>query len=306
MGVIVAVRNLRKRYGRIEALRGVSFEVEEGTIFGLLGPNGAGKTTTVECLLGLRDADEGSVELCGLNARTHPVAVRQRMGAALQTTALQDKVTPREALALFGSFYEKSHSPESLLARFALEDKADAPFDSLSGGQRQRLALALAFVNQPQVVILDEPTTGLDPEARHELQAEILRMKQDGHTVLLTTHQLEEAERLCDVVAIIDRGEVIACDTPQRLIATRADAHTVIIDATHPLAASDWLHLPDASPVAVDGTRARFQTRRPEAAVTAALALLARTGNPLSHLQVTRGSLEDVFLQLTRNEAPAR
>jgi ABC-2 type transport system ATP-binding protein len=306
MGAIVAVRNLRKRYGRIQALRGVSFDVEEGTIFGLLGPNGAGKTTTVECLLGLRDADEGSVELCGLDARTQPAAVRQRLGAALQTTALQDKVTPREALALFGSFYEKHRSPDSLLTRFALQEKADAPFDSLSGGQRQRLALALAFVNQPQVVILDEPTTGLDPEARHELQGEILRMKEDGHTVLLTTHQLEEAERLCDVVAIIDHGAVIACDTPRRLIAGRGAAHTVTIDAAQPLAPSDWLNLPDALEAVVEGTRVRFQTRSPEATVTAALALLARTHNPLAHLQVTRGSLEDVFLQLTRNEAQAQ
>lgn len=301
MAAIVAVRNLRKRYGRVEALRGVSFEVEAGTIFGLLGPNGAGKTTTVECLLGLREPDSGEVDVCGLDARRHSAAVKQRLGAALQTTALQDKITPREALALFGSFYADRHTPDALLTRFALQEKADAAFDSLSGGQRQRLALALAFVNRPEVVVLDEPTTGLDPEARHALQADILQMKRDGHTVLLTTHQLDEAERLCDTVAIVDRGEVIAAGPPSRLIAGHGESHTVALEAIHPLSRQDWQALPAVLEADIDGSRARLRTSRPEETVAAALALLARTGNALGQLHVTRGTLEDVFLRLTRN-----
>ncbi len=303
MAAIVAVRNLRKRYGALEALRGVSFEVAEGSIFGLLGPNGAGKTTTVECLLGLREADEGSVEVCGLDSRRHSAAVKQRLGAALQTTALQDKITPREALALFGSFYAVRHTPAELLSRFALQEKADASFDSLSGGQRQRLALALAFVNRPQVVVLDEPTTGLDPEARHALQADILQMKRDGHTVLLTTHQLDEAERLCDTVAIVDRGEVIACGPPAELIAGQGDAHTISLEALHPLSPAEWEALPGTLETSVDGRRLRVRSSRPEETVAGALALLARTGNALGQLHVTRGSLEEVFLRLTRNDA---
>ncbi len=303
MGVIVAVRNLRKRYGSVEAVRGVSFDVEEGSIMGLLGPNGAGKTTVVECLLGLREPDEGAMEICGLDARRHPSAVKEQIGAALQTTALQDKITPREALGLFGSFYAQRATPASLLKRFALESKADAAFDTLSGGQRQRLALALAFVNHPKVVVLDEPTTGLDPEARRELQAEILQMRQDGHTVLLTTHQLDEAERLCDTVAIIDRGIVIASGSPRTLIAGMTDVQTVMLETAVPLAADLALRLPDISNAVIAGTRLRFQTPRVEPALTALFALLAEQQNALVELHVNKGSLEDVFLRLTRDES---
>jgi len=306
MGVIVAVRNLRKRYGSVEAVRGVSFEVEEGSIMGLLGPNGAGKTTVVECLLGLREADEGDMEICGLNARNHPTAVKEQIGAALQTTALQDKVTPREALTLFGSFYADRATPASLLKRFALETKADAAFDTLSGGQRQRLALALAFVNHPKVVVLDEPTTGLDPEARRELQSEILQMKQEGHTVLLTTHQLDEAERLCDTVAIIDRGVVIASGSPRTLIAGLADVQTVTLETTLPPDADLAMRLPGVSNVVIEGNRLRFQTPQVEPPLRALLELLAEQRNALIELHVTKGSLEDVFLRLTRNESGAK
>src|SRR6187455_2840277 len=183
----LSVSGLRKRYGELQAVADVSFEVRTGEIFGLLGPNGAGKTTTLECIIGLREPDAGDIRVCGINARTHPRDVKQRIGAALQATALQDKITPREALTLFGSFYAKHEDSAALLERFSLSEKADLPFDSLSGGQRQRLALALAFVNKPELVFLDEPTAGLDPQSRRELHDEILTMKADGHTVLLTT-----------------------------------------------------------------------------------------------------------------------
>ena len=217
------VRDLHKSYGGIAAVRGVNFSVSAGEIFGLLGPNGAGKTTTVECLTGLRAPDAGVVEICGLDARQNSAAAKEKLGVALQSTALQDKITPREALRLFTTFYARGHTiaPDALLARFGLTDKADARYDTLSGGQRQKLALALAFVNQPEVVLLDEPTVGLDVRARRELHAEIERMRRDGHAVLLTTHALDEAEKLCDRVAIIHRGEIVAAGSPRTLAAER-------------------------------------------------------------------------------------
>src|SRR4051812_8750418 len=171
----VNIQGLRKRYGDFEAVRGVSFEVAEGEILGLLGPNGAGKTSTLECVIGLRRPDGGSVHICGMDALAEPERVKQRIGAQLQATALQDKITPREAIGLFGAFYEKPAGVEELIERFALGEKADSPFDSLSGGQKQRLALALAVVNEPQVLFLDEPTSGLDPQSRRELHAVIQR-----------------------------------------------------------------------------------------------------------------------------------
>jgi ABC-2 type transport system ATP-binding protein len=199
-------------------VRGVGFTIEPGEIFGLLGPNGAGKTTTVECLIGLREPDSGHIEVCGFDARRYPQEVKQRIGVALQSTSLQDKVTPREALRLFRSFYRAGADPEALLERFDLRAKADAPVDSLSGGQRQRLALALAFVNRPELVFLDEPTTGLDPQAKRNLWDLVLELNKSGMTIVLTTHNMEEAEFLCDRLAIMDHGKVIAEGTPQELI----------------------------------------------------------------------------------------
>ena len=227
MSATVLVHDLHKRYGAVDAARGVSFEIREGEIFGLLGPNGAGKTTTIECVIGLVEPDEGHIEVCGIDARRHPREVRERVGAALQTTALQDRITPREALRLFGAFYRRPVAAEVLLERFALTEKSDVAVDTLSGGQKQRLALALAFVNSPELVFLDEPTAGLDPASRRELHAEILRMKEDGHTVLLTTHYLDEAELLCDRIAIINRGRIVATGSPRDLIAASSRTQTI-------------------------------------------------------------------------------
>src|SRR6188768_2560752 len=221
----VIVRDLKKRYDGIEAARGVSFEIQDG----------AGKTTTLECVIGLREPDAGSIEVCGIDARRHPREVKQKIGAALQTTSLQDQITPREALTLFGSFYSQRLPAGQLLDRFGLADKADAYFDTLSGGQRQRLALALAFVNRPELVFLDEPTTGLDAQSRRELHHDIQRMKTDGHTVLLTTHHLEEAELLCDRIAIIAEGRIIATGRPRDLIAGSSALQTVTLTTTGPL-----------------------------------------------------------------------
>jgi ABC-2 type transport system ATP-binding protein len=223
----IVVRELRKSYGPVTALAGVSFDVSEGEVFGLLGPNGAGKTTTLECLVGLRVPDAGDIAIGGVDARRRLRAVQQRIGVMLQTTALQDKITPREALSVLGSFYSRRENVNPLLERFSLIDHADTRFERLSGGYRQRLALALAFVNQPDTVFLDEPTAGLDPQSRRELRELIAGMRRDGRSVLLTTHDVDEAERLCDRVAIIDDGAIVAVDRPAALIASLPSVRTL-------------------------------------------------------------------------------
>jgi ABC-2 type transport system ATP-binding protein len=277
----------------------VSFDVHEGEIFGLLGPNGAGKTTTVECLLGLREPDSGEIAICGIDARKHPQQVKERIGASLQTTSLQDRITPREALALYGAFYAKPASPDGLLQRFSLADKADVPFDTLSGGQRQRLALALAFVNSPDVVFLDEPTSGLDPHARRELHAEIAAMKRDGHTVLLTTHYLDEAETLCDRVAIIDHGRIIATGTPHALMA-RSSATEHIVVHTTPAPDMAWLReLPAVDQVTPTAEGAELHSTNATRTVAALMQLVESRGLALAELHVQKATLEDVFIELT-------
>lgn len=296
----VVVRDLTKSYGSTTAVRGVSFTIGTGEIFGLLGPNGAGKTSTLECLIGLREPDGGEVSVAGLDARRSARKVKQKIGVALQSTALQDKITPREALRLFGSFYPLRAEPAELLARFALTDKADAAFDTLSGGQRQRLALALAFVNRPELVVLDEPTTGLDPQARRELHDEILRMKRDGTTVLLTTHDLAEAEQLCDRIAIMDRGRIVATGTPAELGA-RADRHPVVsLVTSRALDAAALATLAGVTEVRCEGVSASFRCADPTRTLAALLPLLAAHGAEIVELHVRATSLEEMFLELTR------
>jgi len=298
----VRVTGLRKRYGAIEALRGVDFTLQAGEIFGLLGPNGAGKTSTLECVLGLREPDAGTVEICGLDALRFPREVKRKIGVALQSTALQDKITPREALNLFGAFYPEPEPTLRLLERFDLVAKADAAFETLSGGQRQRLALALAFVHRPEVVILDEPSTGLDPQARHELHAEIRRMKRDGYTVLLSTHQLDEAAALCDRVAIIDQGRIVATGTPHELVATAASGQAVRFTASPPIDPEALNRIPGLRALRCEGLSVYFETDEAAPVVTALMVLLAAQGATLWELEVKRSSLEDVFLKLTRPE----
>ena len=298
----VVVRELRKQYDGTRAVDGVSFEIAQGEIFGLLGPNGAGKTTTVECVIGLREPDSGVVEVCGIDARRQPREVKQKIGATLQSTALQDKITPREALALYGGFYASRSAPQALLDRFALSEKADAPFDSLSGGQKQRLALALAFVNNPEVVFLDEPTTGLDPHARRELHGDIARMKQDGHTVLLTTHYLDEAEQLCDRIAIVDRGRVIASGAPRELMARSTAMPTVSFVTDQPVARATLEASSDLEGLQGDGSSWRFQSAHVNRAIGGLMKVLEHSQIEVSELHVQKASLEDVFIELTANK----
>lgn len=295
----VLVRDLHKRYGHVAAAAGVSFDIEDGEIFGLIGPNGAGKTTAVECILGLRTADSGTIHVCGIDVRTHPLEAREKIGAALQAVALQDKITPREALALFGAFYRIRSAPDALLDRFGLVSKADAAFDTLSGGQKQRLALALAFVNRPELVFLDEPTAGLDPDIRRDLRGEILRMKRDGHTVLLTTHDIEEAEALCDRIAIIDRGKVIATGTPRELVARSQTRPIVIVTTNTPVDANALVLVGFADNITCTGHEIRFRTTRVGRAVAELSGTLDAMDVDLLDVHVEHASLEDVLLELT-------
>ena len=298
----VVVRELRKRYGQVTAVKDVSFEVEAGEIFGILGPNGAGKTTTLECLLGLREPDEGAIHVLGIDARENPQEMKRRVGAALQTTALQDKLTPREALRFFAACYRSPTDPDTLLERFGLKGKANARFDTLSGGQRQRLALALAFVNAPELLVLDEPTAGLDPTFRREIRTLIADMKRDGKTVLLSTHQLDEAQELCDRVAILDRGRVVAMGRPRDLVTNRAGDKTVSLTTSSPLDAEFFAGVPGVRDVSCEGDVARFTTSGATGSLGAIMTLLDQRGIEVVALTVRSGTLEELFLEQTTAE----
>ena len=220
MAPIVSVRDLRKSYGQIKAVDGVSFDVEEREVFGLLGPNGAGKTTTVEILEGLRSADDGTAMVAGVDVRKDPNGVKERIGVQLQESAFPENFLAREIVDLFALFYGKRVDAMALLRSVGLEDKAKQKQEKLSGGQRQRLSIAVALVNEPRVLFLDEPTTGLDPQARRNLWELVRAIRARGTTVFLTTHYLDEAEALCDRVAIMDGGHIVALDSPPALIAS--------------------------------------------------------------------------------------
>lgn len=299
MSAAVEVTDLVKRYGAVEAVRGVSLTVAAGEIVAVLGPNGAGKTSTLECVIGLREADGGSISVCGIDARADPSAMRERIGVQLQATALPEQIRVREALKLFASFYRHSVTPQSLLDRFSLGDKADATFASLSGGQKQRLGLALAVINEPEVLFLDEPTAGMDPQARRELHAVIRAMKAAGRSVLITTHYIEEAEELCDRVAVIDHGKVIACDTPAALVARSASVTRIVCTTDQPLDRTALAALENATAVEVDGLVARISSSAINRTVIALVHHLEAAGATLVDLQIRKPSLEDVFIELT-------
>ena len=295
----VLVQDLRKSYGTVRAVDGLSFEVQPGEVFGLLGPNGAGKTTTVEILVGLRDADGGRAQVCGLDPAARSRDVKQRIGVALQSTALPDKLRVREALVLFAGFYARSADVDELLTTVSLGEKAGHSFDSLSGGQKQRLAVALALVNDPEVVILDEPTAGLDPQARRDLHEVIGRLRQRGRTVILTTHYIEEAERLCDRVAIIDHGRLIALDAPRRIVAQSHSAARIEFRTAAPLDPTALRQVPFADSVAVEGDAYVLRTGNVARAAVALIKWLEAGGHELLDLYIARPTLEDVFIERT-------
>jgi ABC-2 type transport system ATP-binding protein len=299
MPAAVQVEGLVKNYGAVQAVRGVSLTVAAGEIVGLLGPNGAGKTSTLECIIGLRAADAGTIQVCGIDVRRDASAMRERVGVQLQATALPEQLRVREALRLFASFYRRSLDPEALLERFDLTGKADAPFASLSGGQQQRLGLALAVINQPEVLFLDEPTAGMDPQARRGLHAVIRGMKAEGRSVLITTHYIEEAEELCDRVAVVDHGRVIACDTPAALVARSASATTIVCTTDRPLQREAMTALAGAITAEVDGATTRLTSAAVNRTVIALVHHLDQCGATLVDLQIRKPSLEDVFIELT-------
>ncbi|MGH6913092.1 MAG: ABC transporter ATP-binding protein [Geminicoccales bacterium] len=217
-GPIISARDLRKTYGSLTAVDGVSFDVSEGEVFGILGPNGAGKTTTLEMIEGMRPIDDGSAVIDGIDVAHHPREVKRRIGIQLQASAFFDELTLVELLHLFAQLYEHDGDPQQLLALVDLTEKASSQVRTLSGGQKQRFSIASALVNDPRVLFMDEPTTGLDPQARRHLWGLVRRIREDGRTVVLTTHYMEEAEELCDRVAIMDAGRIVALDTPQALV----------------------------------------------------------------------------------------
>ncbi len=293
------VRDLAKSYGRVEALGGIGFDVGPGEIFGLLGPNGAGKTTALECILGLRRPDRGQVAIAGVDARADPLRARQLTGALVQPASLQDSVTPARAIRLFGSFYEHPADSAELLGQFGLEAKAHAPFSTLSAGQRQRLFLALAFVNRPAVVVLDEPTTGLDPLARRELHALMSWMRGRGGSVLLSTHDLAEAATLCDRVAILDRGRILEVASPRSLADRAAGPRAIEVRTEVPTDAAMLRALPGVTGCTAWEDGWRLSTDDVNPTLAALVEAVSTNGNRLVELRVVGASLEDVFLAIT-------
>ena len=298
---------LVKRYGDVLAVAGLDLAVTEGECFGLLGPNGAGKTTTIEILEGLTPPDAGDVEILGLRwtggAETR--ALRERLGIQLQDTQLADKLTVEETVRLFRSFYQSSHTVDEVLALVELEEKRGAWVGKLSGGQKQRLAVACALVSRPELLFLDEPTTGLDPQSRRQLWDVIGRFRGAGGTILLTTHYMEEAERLCDRVAIMDHGKIIALDTPRALIALLGAEHVVefaLADGAIPTV-EELAALPGVRAVRPAPDRTALTVAEVHRAVPALLVLLERRGAALSLLATHHATLEDVFVTLTRRLA---
>ncbi len=290
-----------KRYGDVVAVAGLDLAVASGECFGLLGPNGAGKTTTIEILEGLTVPDGGEVEVLGQPWRDGAAgrALRERLGIQLQETQLADKLTVGETVQLFRSFYRRSHTVDEVLALVELEEKRGARVSSLSGGQKQRLAVACALVSRPDLLFLDEPTTGLDPQSRRQMWAIISRFREAGGSVLLTTHYMEEAERLCDRVAIMDHGKVIALGTPNQLMASLGADHVVEFALAGGVAPAGLDALPGVKRVRLGPDRIALTVAEVHRAVPALLGLLERQGAELSMLTTHHATLEDVFVSLT-------
>jgi ABC-2 type transport system ATP-binding protein len=298
---VIEASKLVKRYEKLVAVDDVSFSVHRGEIFGLLGPNGAGKSTTLEMLEGLRDIDSGTAVVLGTDVTTNAVAVKRRIGVQLQATALPSFTTVAESIDLFRAFYDHTRDTADLLEEFDLVPQAKQLTTKLSGGQQQRLSIALAMVNDPDVVFLDEPTTGLDPQARISLWDFIERFRARGKTVMLTTHYMEEAERLCDRVAVMDLGRIVALDTPDRLVELHASGTTITF--TSPTTDTVKLRaLTGVESAEVSGGFARLVTRSPEVVLAQLLHPDGDHPNGISNLRMERGTLEDVFIALTGRE----
>ena len=301
----IECRQLVKRYdGKppVEAVRGLDLVVHEGECFGLLGPNGAGKTTTLEILEGLLDATSGDVQVLGYRWGSHDSQIRERIGISLQETRLSDKLSVRETITMFRSFYASGIEPDEAIRRVSLEDKSSAWVVKLSGGQRQRLAVACAIVGDPQLLFLDEPTTGLDPASRRQLWEVIHGFRKTGRTVMLTTHYMDEAERLCDRVAVVDQGKVIALGTPRELIAQLGGENVIEFTLAEGSPAADETELgrlPAVRSVAREAAAWHLAVEHPHVALPALVAHLQAGGRTLVNLTTRHATLEDVFVSLT-------
>jgi ABC-2 type transport system ATP-binding protein len=296
----IRVQGLKKSYGENQAVKGIDFEIQTGEVFGLLGPNGAGKTTTVEILEGLRSRTAGEVAVLGFDPDRQRQKLKDRIGVCLQATNLPEKVRVREAMQVFAAFYTRHVDLNKLLHRLQLEEKRDAFYGTLSGGQKQRLALALALINDPQLVFLDEPTTGLDPQVRAEIHSLLEELKGEQRTILMTTHYIEEAERLCDRVAIVDEGRIIALDTPARLKQQSRHASTIVVtcSAAFPANRPAWN---EATQSELDGNDRRLtvHSHRPAATLVDLVKWIDQQGLELTDVSLRQPSLEDVFIELT-------
>jgi ABC-2 type transport system ATP-binding protein len=298
---VIFVQQLQKSYDKVEAVKGIDFQVSPGEVFGLLGPNGAGKTSTIEILEGLRPRTGGEALVLGFDPDRQKQQLKDRIGVCLQATNLPAKIRVQEALELFGSFYTRSVSAEQLLKRLQLWEKRAAYYETLSGGQKQRLALALALVNDPQLLFLDEPTTGLDPQIRLEIHKLIEEMKAEKRTVVLTTHYIEEAERLCDRVAIIDAGKIVAIGTPRELQQQSRTQSRIDIVCGQDLQESALPQWPDAieSRLAEDKRSLTVYSSRPARTLFEIMKWLDQQAIPLEDVHLKRPTLEDVFVELT-------
>jgi len=311
VGSPIECANLRKTYdGKVEAVRGLSLRIESGECFGLLGPNGAGKTTTIEILEGLLQPTSGEVRIFGHTWDDNPRQLREWIGISLQETRLSEKLSVRETIELFASFYAEPRPAAAVLEQLQLTEKADTWVGKLSGGQKQRLAVATALVGNPRILFLDEPTTGLDPQSRRQLWEIVRTFQQKGGTVLLTTHYMDEAERLCDRLAIVDHGVIIAEGTPPDLIDRLGGHHVVEFEVTDKVGGNDngasshdgpehWRSLPSVESVRHENGTVCLHVREPHLTIPALLEAVNRQGQQLEHLSTRQASLEDVFVRLT-------
>ena len=295
---VVRVSGIRKTYGRLVAVEDVSFEVQPGEIFGLIGPNGAGKTTTMECVEGLRIPERGAISVLSLDPFRDVYRLQNRIGVQLQAAQLQKRITVREAVHLWASLYARSVNGDSLLERLGLTDKRNAWFMTLSGGQKQRLFIALALINDPELVFLDELTTGLDPQARRAIWDLVRDIRARGKTVFLTTHLMEEAERLCDRVAILDHGRIVDIDTPAGLVSRHCPERTVVLATLDARAAAHLEAVPQVDGVSVEALRLVIRGRG-DGLVTAVIQCLAEHQIRVTDFSTVAPNLEDVFLELT-------
>ena len=301
-GPAIACRDLKKHYADVKAVDGLDLLVERGECFGLLGPNGAGKTTTIEILEGLNRPDSGDVQILGMTWREHDRDLRERIGVSLQETQLSEKLSVYETLSLFRSFYRSGRDPEELLRDLSLDEKKNARVGKLSGGQKQRLAVACALVGEPEILFLDEPTTGLDPQSRLQLWDVVTRFRKGGGTVLLTTHYMEEAERLCDRVGIVDHGHLIALGTPKQLIARLEAPHVIEFVSEPSLGADVFQNVPGFHGAIQRAGGWQLRVDSLADSVPQLLSMIETRGAKLITLTTHAATLEDLFVSLTGRE----